>query len=211
MKILETLLVRLKPITKTCKICLNGYEDILNSCICPNCFNSLKAIYQEETIFGKNIMYIYEYDEIMRKLLYQFKGCYDYELKDAFLSRQKSYLKIKYLNYVLVPIPSWEEEDKHRGFNHVEEIFKCLRLPIIKCLRKKVPFKQSKLSKGERTKVEGKLQYQKVTNLAHKKVLIVDDVLTTGSTIKAAIKIIEKYNPKVIKVLVLARKCRKIT
>lgn len=196
---------------KTCKICMKEYESIFNSCICTNCFNAFNAIYQEDTISGKNLLCLYEYDETMRKLLYQFKGCNDYELKDVFLDRQRCYLKIKYLNYVIVPIPSWKDDDKKRGYNHVVEIFKSLNLPIIYCLKKKLRFKQSQLSKKERGKVIEKLQCSNNIGLLNKKVLIVDDVITSGSTIKAAISIIEKCNPKVIKVLVLARKCRKTT
>ena len=42
----------------------------------------------------------------------------------------------------------------------------------------------------------------------NKKVLIVDDVLTTGSSIKASIELLKKYKPKKMKGLVVAEKCR---
>ena len=45
-------------------------------------------------------------------------------------------------------------------------------------------------------------------NLTNKKILIVDDVMTTGSTVKHAIEIIKKKKPKIIKVLILAKNCR---
>ena len=125
------------------------------------------------------------------------------------MNRQKNYLKIRYFNFVLIPIPSWKEEDDIRGFNHVEEIFKSLNLPMIKCLRKKEKFKQSNLNKQERKKIKQKIEVIDGELLKNKNILIVDDVMTTGSTISAAIELLAQYQPKNIKILVLARKCRK--
>ena len=42
-------------------------------------------------------------------------------------------------------------------------------------------------------------------DLHKKKVLLVDDVYTTGSTMKSAINLVEKLNPKRIEVLVIAK------
>ena len=43
-----------------------------------------------------------------------------------------------------------------------------------------------------------------------KKILIVDDILTTGSTIKRAIKLIKELKPKCIKVVTIAYKVNEI-
>lgn len=154
-------------------------------------------------------MAIYRYNNFFKSLLYQFKGCYDIELRDVFLEKQAFYLRIKYFGYYLVYIPSSFEDDKKRGFNHVEEIFKLLNLKYIKLLRKKYHFKQSDLSKKEREKIIDKLEIIDGFRVKDKKILLVDDVLTTGSSIKSAIRLITKYQPKDIKVLVLAHNCRK--
>lgn len=177
--------------------------------MCDKCFNELVCIYDEFELNGTKVMCIYDYNEVLANLLYRFKGCFDYELKDVFLSRQKCYLKIKYFNFVLLPIPSWSEDDDIRGFNHVEEIFKSLNLSMIKCLRKKEKFKQSSLKKKEREKVKQKLEIINGEIIRDKNILIVDDIMTTGSTIKAAIDLVLSFHPKSIKVLILARKCRK--
>ena len=67
-------------------------------------------------------MAIYDYNETIKKLIYQFKGCYDYELKDVFLFRYVTYLKWKFNDYILVPAPSSKVDDEKRGFNHAELI-----------------------------------------------------------------------------------------
>jgi predicted amidophosphoribosyltransferase len=41
--------------------------------------------------------------------------------------------------------------------------------------------------------------------------LIVDDVYTTGSSVKAAISLIKKYNPKEIRVLTVAKNIEKLS
>ncbi len=195
--------------TKICKVCFENIDFAFNSAICNKCFNALECIYEQFDINGIDVECIYNYDEEFSKLLYRFKGCYDYELKDIFLCRQKCYLKIKYSDFFMVPVPSWKQEDEIRGFNHVIEIFKLLNLPIINCLEKKENFKQSNLPKVEREKIKNKLKVINGHVIKNKKILIIDDVLTTGSTIKAVINLLENYSPKIIKVLILARKCRK--
>lgn len=196
-------------VTHTCKVCFQTIDFGFDRHICDKCFNDLVCIYDQFELKNVNVMCIYDYNETLANLLYRFKGCFDYELKDIFLSRQITYLKIKYLKYTLVPIPSWVEDDDIRGFNHVEEIFKLLNLPIIKCLRKKEKFKQSSLNKKNRENVKQKLEIIDEQKIVGENILIVDDVMTTGSTIKAAIDLVSEYRPKSISVLILARKCRK--
>lgn len=148
--------------------------------------------------------YIYDYDEEVQKNLYQFKGCFDYELAGVFLDYFRVYLFIKYFGYVLVPAPSAIDADKERGFNHVVEIFKTLHLKMNCCIHKTSNTKQSDLNAEERKKIKDNLVIDDVS-FYKKKVLIVDDVYTTGSTVKAMIDLVKSKNPKKIKVLVMSK------
>lgn len=148
--------------------------------------------------------YIYNYDEEVQKNLYQFKGCFDIELAPIFLEYFRPFLKLKYFGYCIVPAPSHKNADKERGFNHVVEIFKCLNLKMIRCVSKTNNVKQSDLKAGERAKVANHLEINDV-DLSGKKILIVDDVYTTGSTVKAMINLVKNKNPKKIKVLVMSK------
>lgn len=202
-------LKKLFSVTNICKICFRNIDFGLDDCICDKCFNELDCIYEKSKIKNVQVTCVYNYDDVFMKLLYHFKGCFDYELKDVFLSRQRFFLKLKFFDYTIVPIPSWKEDDEIRGFNHVVEIYKSLNLPIVNCLKKKEKFKQSSLNKRERKNVKDKLEIVNGSLLRDKEILIVDDVMTTGSTVKAAIDLILEYQPKNIQVLILARKCRK--
>lgn len=105
----------------------------------------------------------------------------------------------------MVPAPSFEDKNIERGFNHVEVIFSSLKMPIEKCFIKTEDIKQADLSSEERKNVGNYLKIVNGKKLSGKKILIVDDVYTTGSTVKAMIEMIKAYNPKEIKVLVMSK------
>ena len=105
----------------------------------------------------------------------------------------------------MVPAPSYIESNNKRGFNHVKEIFSLLKLKMCSCIHKIDDVKQSDCSASEREKIGKHLLIDLNINLYKKKVLIVDDVFTTGSTVKAMIKLLEKCKPKRIKILVMSK------
>ena len=155
--------------------------------------------------FGYEALAIYDYNETIKKLIYVFKGCYDYELKDVFLNRFINYLKVRFQGYIVVPIPSHKIDDEKRGFNHVYEIVKTLGLPIEKILIKKKNIKQSSLKYKDRLKSRSNLELKPNINIKNKKVLIVDDVFTSGSTIYHALSLVKTLSPKTIKILVVSK------
>lgn len=173
--------------------------------LCLKCFNKLKKIYQKFDINGHDCLALYEYDGMMKSLIFQFKGCYDFELKDIFLERFHNFLKLKYHDYYLIPVPSSVEDDRARGFNHVDEVFKTMNLPIIYCIKKTQKMKQSDKSAEERKGISKFLKLEDGINLTSKKLLIVDDIHTTGSTLKACFELLEKCHPSKISALVLCK------
>lgn len=199
--------------TRVCKVCFkaineNSLYSLINSNsqICSTCYSKFEPIYEDFNIAGCDGLAIYKYNEGIRELIYQFKGCYDYELAPIFLNRCLNYLKFKYRGYVIVPAPSSKEGDEARGFNHVVEIFKYLDKPIIRNIEKTSDIKQADLSKSERKQISNYLEIKNRYLLTGKNVLIVDDVKTTGSTLKAMVKLIKECKPKKIKILVLSRR-----
>lgn len=176
-----------------------------NNFICRKCLESLDAKFIDFKIGSTSATAIYNYDDSIRKLIYQYKGCYDYELKDVFLYRYVHYLRLKYHDYVLVPAPSSEIDDLKRGFNHVVSIYENLSLPILTVLKKKNREKQSDKTHKDRLNINKNIYAEKIEQLRNKKVLIVDDIYTTGSTILRCIELVKRAKPKQIKVLVIAK------
>lgn len=202
----------LRPQTRICRICFNEIHDDFyfflgkrKPQICENCWAKFRPVFMTFKIDNINAISIYNYDETIKNLLYQFKGCFDIELAEVFLEKFARELRLKFENFVIVPIPSHFEDDKKRGFNHVVKIFECLKLPFEFALEKTEQIKQSDRNAQDRNKIGEIMRIKPNVSLTGKKVLMVDDVFTTGSTMRAAIKLVQTLNPKKIEVLVLSK------
>ena len=200
-----------------CKLCFkeikdNSFYNFLhkNSEVCQECFKSFRAKFIRFQIGSISGVAIYEYDETIKKLIYMFKGCYDIELKNIFLERYLWYLRFKYKDYYLVPVPSHILDDQKRGFNHVVEIFSGLKLPYLNVIKKANKNKQAKNTKKKRINSGNSFGVEGDINIVRgKKILIVDDVYTTGSSVNAVIKLVKKGGPKKIEVLVISKNIEK--
>ena len=148
---------------------------------------------------------LYEYSEFVKKQIYVFKGCFDYEMKDIFLNLFIKELKIYFKGYKVIPVPSYKKDDELRGFNHVVEVFKQMNLDVYPIVEKTAHFKQAEKSAKDRKSINKFLQLNSEKPLDKERVLIVDDIYTTGATMNAVIKLVEKLHPKEIRVLVLAK------
>ena len=189
-----------------CLVCGEVIEENFNSLfnkeykLCYSCFEKFQVRNSKFKIDGADGLVLYYYNDFFKDLLYKYKGCYDYALKDIFITYN---FKDKYKGYSLVLAPS---NEKKRGFNHLEGIFSCFNKPIIKCFTKTKKWKQSDKKFEERKQIQNVIKIDKSCLKGVKKVLIVDDVLTSGSTIRALIKQMPSNIYK--KVLVLSSNCR---
>lgn len=190
-----------------CLICFKSVEETLSdNHICNKCLAKFKVI--EKVIYFENteILILYEYNDFFRELLYRYKGCYDKCLKDAFLENFLIKLKRKYRKRKIICAPSYIKDDEVRGFNHVKEIAKSLNLEIIDCLTKVNGYKQSNQNYLKRKNIQKSIKIDNTKINAKDKILIVDDVATSLSTIKTIILLLPTNIDK--KVLILASNCR---
>jgi competence protein ComFC len=146
---------------------------------------------------------LYRYNEKIRSLLFQYKGCFDIELSDIFLCYQAPYLRLLYPGYTLVPAPSFLAKDEARGFNHVELMFKPLQLPFCHCLEKLDDVKQANNTYEERQHIGEHLRFKEGFSVQGKKILFVDDLFTTGATAKACCHLLEEHGAKKVQILVM--------
>lgn len=99
----------------------------------------------------------------------------------------------------VVPIPMTKDSLKERGFNQAELIAKviaesfnvpCISNALIKCRKTR---RQSELRMKEREQnVRGAFALEKPNTIRGKKLLIVDDIFTTGSTMREASKVLSR-------------------
>jgi ComF family protein len=110
----------------------------------------------------------------------------------------------------VVPVPLHQERFKERGFNQTEEIFgewlAKKNLPMKNILIRRLPTpKLYDLGKAEREKIlSGAFVAAENIDLRGKKILIVDDIFTTGTTCKECAKVLLSLGAEEISVLSFA-------
>lgn len=195
-----------------CKICFKDIKnDSLNSLFkpsltCYSCFKKMNPILKNFKIDNVNSLSIYEYNEELKTLIFQYKGCGDYELKDVFISPFVEYFNKRYKNFYMIQVPSSKEKEEERGFCHVKEMFALLNLKRIDCIEKINNEKQSSKNYVERLKVGTCYKIKNKEQINGKNILLVDDICTTGSTLKAIKNLILGGKPKKIEILVIAKR-----
>lgn len=174
-------------------------EDVL----CVDCRNKLKINKKMVDLKNIKVNTLYSYDEgLFRDLLIQYKECFDEALAPVFLYLLKDYIRFKYFGYKILFVPSSKRKIAERGFNHLEKIFEDVKMPKIRAVTMKQELIQEGMSLAQRKRMINNYIYEG-DNID--KVLIVDDVLTSGSSVLGVYNAIKPYAKK-ISVLTLARK-----
>lgn len=180
---------------KRCYFCKSSKDCVV---MCHKCYDELnlndkraRVIYKNVNIFCAGV-----YEKTMQKLIRGVKYHKQKELafyQAKFMAEYFEKLNIK-KDFVVVPVPLYENRRKERGYNHMElvgeEFCKLTNLKmnteLIKRIKNTKP--QYKLKKFERLenlknafKINGK-NFDK--NL---EILIIDDIFTTGSTFESII------------------------
>ncbi|MDY3823993.1 ComF family protein [Streptococcus sp.] len=146
---------------------------------------------------------LYVYDKQMKEYFSRFKFQGDYHLAAVFSRELKQVLK-KYKDYTIVPVPVSEERYQERGFNQVTALLEFAGLPYQNLVLKKDSKKQSSKTKQEHLAGQQIFRLRKNQALPSK-ILIVDDIYTTGSTIALMKTLFTEKNVKKIKSFSLSR------
>ena len=139
---------------------------------------------------GIKLRSTYLYNDAFSKALLQYKECYDEALKDIFLYGLIQKLRFLYRGYTLVLMPSSMNKENKRGFSHLKEIFSLLNMDMIEPFIKTEDISQKGLTADKRMRIKGKI-ILKDNVILPKKLLLVDDVITSGATLSTAIKCLE--------------------
>ena len=120
--------------------------------------------------------------------------------------------KPNFADFVLIPVPLEKKKLKWRGFNQAEEIAKQLskffKIPLINdvLIKIKETLPQVELSDRERKEnIKGAFACPAPEKIQGRKILLVDDIYTTGSTMAECAKVLKKAGAKEIIGIVVAR------
>ncbi len=191
---------------ETCMICGRPFAylevEYRSGSICLDC----KRWEDDERWTGsldKNIA-LYTYTDFTKEVIARFKFRGDYVLAEVFAADFLKALQDFKYDYI-VPIPLSEERLYERGFNQAEAVIRAAGLVPSRVLTRAHTEKQSKKSRNERIHLEQVFNVDTDLDLRSKTILIVDDIYTTGSTLRHAAKLLKEHGAVKVYSLTLAR------
>ncbi|MBP3707366.1 MAG: ComF family protein [Clostridia bacterium] len=196
-----------------------------DSYLCNKCtiLQTQLQINKHEIVYDKyfnEILFIYEYKDIIRDVLinYKFndKSYICRTFAQAMCDNDKVNEYIENFDYI-VPVPLSRKRLTKRGYNQVELILrmyiknkeKCNINGVYSLIKKREIKPQSTLNKNDRaTNIMGAFSINRNSKYCYdteKKILIVDDIYTTGSTINECARILREFGFESIGVLAIAK------
>ncbi|MCP4074799.1 MAG: ComF family protein [Gammaproteobacteria bacterium] len=189
----------LTRVPNPCSCC--GLPNKVTSHICPSC---LKQPPRWKTMIAPLI-----YTGWTRKIIQDLKFNEQLHNANALLTHIQPYYQNSRVD-VLLPVPLHKTRLLERGYNQAEEIATALSLllniPIDRCSLKRVKATQAQsgLSLNKRHKnIQKAFEY--TPQQQYKSVALIDDIITTGSTMTEICKVLKKSGVQQIQVWSLAR------
>lgn len=203
-KIYREILEVIYPPREQCVIC----EEAPFIGICPCCKSEIK---RAAVINEKNISYGF-YGNGLKKLILDFKYKANFISGDVLSLFLYELITEKEISFdVICYIPMTKEAVKVRGFNQCKvmasNISYYTNIPMSNCIKKvKSTREQKTLNHDERIRnIKDAFVIYNNKSVFNKRVILIDDVTTTGSTISECEKILKKAGAKEIIILTLAK------
>ncbi len=200
-----------------CGICGN----ISKYDICPKCIKKLNEIKQckKHIYLTKSFtdeMYIFKYEDLVRECFIKYKfgeQNYRYKAFANFIIKDKKICGFLKKYDIIIPVPISKKRIKQRGYNQSELIIKeCAKLDrnIVVCTNVLYKIKntkpQSTLNKEQRKiNLKGAYKLENSGTIANKRILLFDDIYTTGSTLEECATVLKQAKVREIGVFTLAK------
>lgn len=190
-----------------CQRCGTPLSDNLLEYVAPSmlkyCHNCHEGDYPLARVFVA-----FKYEEPIKSLIHRAKFAEDFVLAYQLGRLLKQVIDIPLRSYDLIlPVPLSKERLRERGYNQSLLLLwgygGLRRVPsILERIKHTLP--QSKLSAKEREKnIKGAFAVKDLVR--DKRILLVDDVMTSGATLREAAKVLKKASAIEVHALVLAR------
>ena len=202
---------------KVCGIC----GEICKEDICNKCKAKIKKLgrNKKHIYLTKNFtthMYIFDYRDIIREKIisYKFKDAtYLYKSFVKIILNDKKICRFLKSYDIIIPVPISKKRKQKRGYNQCEIIAKKLAKGSCNLIygnnilyKIKHNVQQSSLDKQKRRMNISDAYYVKDSKrIQNKKILLLDDIFTTGSTANECSKMLKLAGAKEIGVLTLAK------
>ena len=167
----------------------------------------------EKYNFANKIVAVFEYNKVTSKAILRLKNVGDRDIVEFF---GELLCKEFYNNFavgeidLLIPVPMHKLKRRLKGFNHSDCIAKYVSektdIPVIKNALIKVKNNKTQhfLSEQERKEnILGVYALKRNKDIKDKNILLVDDVITTGSTLSECATVLYKNGAKSVSALVI--------
>ena len=205
------------PICEQCEKVLKKYEinlvedkyiDVLKNIQNKKQINNLNEYkkireYKKSKKLKIQLIFLYKYDELIRKLIIDYKFNDASYLADTFsylIKNNKNIYDILKTYDIILPVPLHRKRKLERGYNQTELIARKLDLRnenncLVKV--KNIKPQSQKDVKKRITEIKDVFQIQNIERIKNKKILILDDIYTTGATAEECIKTVSIATNKI--------------
>ncbi len=157
------------------------------------------------------VFILFEFDDIIRVLIHLLKYKHHLTLADYFAREayERFSEDLSHAYQAIVPVPLHKTRRRERGYNQSEQICntlsKFIHIPVKNehLVRISPTKSQTKMSRIERDK-NVKDAFYSPPGIMDEKILLVDDVITTGSTVEACCHSLERAGAKEVDILAIA-------
>lgn len=218
-----------------CAVCNAILDEPLSGCVCRNCWVAIRPItpplcdtcgdplprssdrclpcsYRRERIVDRSRA-VGEYDGTLREVIHALK----YNKRRSLAWPLAALMRSRGIDLLqdadcIVPVPLHWRREYHRGFNQARELARHLDCPLIDALvRNRHTRPQVELAADRRHAnvqkafASRRCWFSRSRSIAGAKVLLVDDVSTTGATLEACAKVLKDAGASAVYALTAAR------
>lgn len=150
-----------------------------------------------------------DYDYLAREIIAGYK--YDSKRAVGALISDQMLKVLPKFDCIVTGVPTAPVRVRQRGFDHASRLAKSIatkrQLPYLALLRRTNNTHQVGSSRGQRAKqAEGLFSFSCRNSIQGKTILLIDDVITTGATVRSAARELRRAGAEKIYVLAFARK-----
>ena len=191
-----------------CLACYSSFE-MIGEEHCPNCYKKeVSSSCQDCQLWCKEGIEvsheaIFSYNQAMKDFFNRYKFDGDYILRKVFATILRNFL-IKYKDYHFILIPLSPERYAKRGFNQVAGLIEAAGLSHLDILGKREEKASSSKNRSERLATELPFFIKEGSRIP-KKILLIDDIYTTGATVNRVKSMLENAGAEEVRTFSLVR------
>ena len=204
----RNLLFLKKEAGSLCFTCSSSFEKIGEE-HCPTCYKAgVSTSCQDCQLWCKEGIEvsheaIFSYNQAMKDFFSRYKFDGDYILRKIFATILRDFL-IKYKDYHFILIPLSPERYAKRGFNQVAGLIEAAGFSHLDVLGKREEKASSSKNRSERLATELPFFIKEGIRIP-KKILLIDDIYTTGATVNRVKSMLENAGAEEVRTFSLVR------